>query len=244
MDHPVLSGTTYRTTAFDNWQGLSLSRILEQLKEVAIDTNREWAKKLGINPSTAITAIKPSGTVSQLVDSSSGIHARHSRYYIRTVRNDVKDPLSLAMVAMGVPHEVDAMNPQSLVFSFPIKAPESAVTRSDMTALEQLNLWLIYQQNWCEHKPSVTVSVGEDEWTDVQAWVYKHYDEVSGISFLPRSDHTYRQAPYQECTEEEYSKFLEKMPKEFDWSILKEFESRDMTIGSQELACTGGSCEI
>jgi ribonucleoside-diphosphate reductase alpha chain len=244
MDHPVLSGTTYRTTAFDNWQGLSLSSILEQLKEVAIDTNREWAKKLGINPSTAITAIKPSGTVSQLVDSSSGIHARHSRYYIRTVRNDVKDPLSLAMVAMGVPHEVDAMNPQNLVFSFPIKAPESAVTRSDMTALEQLNLWLVYQQNWCEHKPSVTVSVGEDEWTDVQAWVYKHYDEVSGISFLPRSDHTHRQLPYQECTEEEYSKFLEKMPKEFDWSILKEFESRDMTVGSQELACTGGNCEI
>jgi ribonucleoside-triphosphate reductase (thioredoxin) len=187
---------------------------------------------------------KPSGTVSQLVDSASGIHTRHSPYYIRTVRQDSKDPLSAAMIAMGIPYEIDVMNPSALVFSFPIKAPEGAICRNDRTAIEQLELWKIYQDHWCEHKPSVTISVDQDEWLDVGAWVYKNFDNISGVSFLPKSEHTYKQAPYQEITEEEYYKFLETYPKNLDWGILGEFEKEDATTSSHELACTAGGCEI
>lgn len=187
---------------------------------------------------------KPSGTVSQLVDCASGIHARHSQYYLRSVRNDIKDPLSQAMVAMGFPYEVDVMNPNSYVFSFPIKAPESSVFRSDMSAIEQLELWKIYQIHWCEHKPSVTISVGDDEWVEVGAWVYKNWGYISGVSFLPRFDHIYKQAPYQDLTETEYKKWVTKMPTNVDWGILSEFEQQDRTIGSQEYACAAGGCEI
>ena len=235
MDHPVMNSTE-DLYLLQDW--------LDNLRGVAIETNIEWAKRLGIRPATAITAIKPSGTVSQLVDCASGIHARHSQHYLRSVRNDIKDPLSQAMVAMGFPHEVDVTNPNNYVFYFPIKAPESSVFRNDMSAIEQLELWKIYQLHWCEHKPSVTISVGDDEWMEVGAWVYKNWDYISGVSFLPRFDHVYKQAPYQDLTETEYHKWIAKMPTHVDWSILSEFEKSDRTIGSQELACTGGSCEL
>ena len=219
--------------------------ILYILRKTAIETNAEWAEKLGIPQSAAITCVKPSGTVSQLVDSASGIHARHSEYYIRTVRGDNKDPLTQFMIAQGVPSEPCVMKPETTtVFSFPHKSPDGAVTRNDMTALEQLELWLTYQREWCEHKPSVTITVKDDEWLDVGAWVYRHFDEVSGISFLPHSDHSYQQAPYQECTKEEYEAALSKMPANIDWMKLSEFEKEDGTKSSQTFACTGEVCEI
>tara|TARA_R100000654_G_scaffold35239_4_gene60641 strand:- start:233 stop:2185 length:1953 start_codon:yes stop_codon:yes gene_type:complete len=222
-----------------------LSDLLLQLKQVAIDTNLGLSKKLDIPQSTAITCVKPSGTVSQLVDSASGIHARHSEYYIRTVRGDKKDPLTQFMQAAGVPVEDDIMQPDStVVFSFPVKSPKKAVTRNDTSALEQLNLWLKYQKNWCEHKPSVTITVKEDEWLDVGAWVYENFNDVAGISFLPHSDHTYKQAPYQECTKEEYFDLKKKMPININWQNLSELEKEDSTRGGQELACTADSCEI
>jgi ribonucleoside-triphosphate reductase (thioredoxin) len=218
---------------------------LEALKQTAIDTNKEWADKLGIPQSTAITTVKPSGTVSQLVDSASGIHPRHSEYYIRTVRGDNKDPLTQFMIAQGIPHEPCVMKPDTTtVFSFPQKAPEGAITRNDMTAIEQLEFWLTYQRYWCEHKPSITVTVRDDEWLDVGAWVYRHFDEVSGISFLPHSDHSYKQAPYQECTKDEYEAAIASMPVGIDWSGLAEFEKDDTTKGMQTLACSGEVCEI
>lgn len=185
---------------------------------------------------------KPSGTVSQLVNSASGIHARHNEYYIRTVRADKKDPLSNFMVEKGFPVEDDVINKSNYVFSFPVKAPHDCVTRNDRTAIQQLELWLTYQRHWCEHKPSVTISVKEDEWMEVGAWCYKHFDELSGVSFLPHSDHTYRQAPYQDCTEEEYYELLSKIPQGVDWSEFKEGE--DNTESSQTLACVAGVCEI
>ena len=219
--------------------------LLSRLKEIAIETNKEWAKKLGINQSAAITCVKPSGTVSQLVDAASGIHSRHSPYYIRTIRADKKDPLAQMMKDMGFPVEDDVMKPTSTyVFSFPIKSPEHSVFREDRTAIQQLELWLKYQRYWAEHKPSITVSVKEEEWMEVGAWVYEHFDEMSGVSFLPFSEHTYRQAPYQDCTEEEYNELLENMPKNVDWNKLKDYESTDLTKGAQELACTAGGCEI
>jgi ribonucleoside-diphosphate reductase alpha chain len=222
-----------------------LEKALVELRETAVNVNEKFAKTLGINPSVAITCVKPSGTVSQLVDSASGIHARHNPYYIRTVRADKKDPLAKMMIDAGFPAEDDVTKPDhTLVFSFPMKCPENAVFRKDMSAIEQLELWLTYQRHYCEHKPSVTVSVKEDEWMDVGAWVYKHFDEMSGVSFLPFSDHVYRQAPYQDCTKEEYEALLAKMPKNVDWSKLAEYETKDMTTASQELACTGGVCEI
>ena len=178
------------------------------------------------------------------MDSASGIHARHNQYYIRTVRNDVKDPISRVMIESGVPYEVDLMNPSNYVFSFPIKAPDNCITRKDTTAIEQLELWKIYQEHWCEHKPSVTITVKDHEWLEVGAWVYKNFDIISGVSFLPYSEHTYQQAPYQDITEEEYLEAVAKMPKEIDWSLLTKYEEEDMTIGSQEYACSGGSCEI
>lgn len=223
----------------------TLSAILDILRQTAIDTNAEWSAKLGIQPSAAITCVKPSGTVSQLTDTASGIHARHSPYYIRTVRGDNKDPLTEFMKAQGIPNEPDVMKPDTTtVFSFPMKSPEGAVTRNDMTALEQLEFWLTYQRHWCEHKPSVTVSVRDHEWLEVGAWVYRHFDEVSGISFLPHSDHSYQQAPYQDCTLEEYEAMKSIMPDSIDWSGLADYEREDTTKGSQTMACSAGVCEI
>ena len=225
--------------------GMNIGQTLEALRDVAIDANKSMAKQLKIPQSTAITCVKPSGTVSQLVDSASGIHARHNPYYIRTVRGDNKDPLTQFMVAQGIPAEPDVMKPDSTtVFSFPMRSPARAVTRTTMSAIEQLELWLMYQRYWCEHKPSVTISVKEDEWMEVGAWVYKHFDEVSGISFLPFSEHTYKQAPYQDCVEEEYTEMKAKMPISIDWSALQEFEKEDTTSGGRELACTAGVCEV
>jgi len=222
-----------------------LEKRLDELKKIAVKTNEEWSEKLGIPQSAAITCVKPSGTVSQLVDSASGIHARHNPYYIRTVRADKKDPLAQFMRDAGFPVEDDVMKPEhTYVFSFPMKAPEHAVMRTDMTALEQLELWLQYQKHWCEHKPSVTISVKEHEWMDVGAWVYKHFDWMSGVSFLPFSEHVYKQAPYQDCDEATYEAELEKMPKNVDWSALSLYEQSDMTEGAQELACVAGACEI
>lgn len=229
---------------WSNGDAYDLQDALNILRQTAISTNAEWAAKLGIPQSAAITCVKPSGTVSQLVDSASGIHARHSEYYIRTVRGDNKDPLTKFMIAQGIPHEPCVMKPDTItVFSFPQKSPEGAVTRNDMTAIDQLELWLTYQREWCEHKPSVTVTIRDEEWLDVGAWVYRHFDEVSGISFLPHSDHTYKQAPYQECTKGEYEAMNSSMPKNVDWVSLAEFEVDDTTKSSQTFACVG-SCEI
>ena len=226
-------------------QNAGLEKTLERLKDVAISTNAEWAERLNIPIATAISCVKPSGTVSQLVDSASGIHARHSPYYVRTVRGDNKDPLTKFMIDKGVPNEPCVMKGDTTtVFSFPIKSPAGAVTRNDMTAVEQLEMWLIYQRSWCEHKPSVTISVRDEEWMEVGAFVYKHFDEMSGVSFLPHSDHTYQQAPYQDCTKEDYEELLSIMPKSIDWSELSEYENEDNTAGSQTMACSGDTCEI
>ena len=238
LDNELLAGKSSQV-------GMNISHVLSALRDEAVRTNEVLAKELGITQSAAITCVKPSGTVSQLVDSASGIHARHNDYYIRTVRGDNKDPLTQFLIAEGIPAEPDVMKPDSTtVFSFPMKSPQGAVTRTEMTAIEQLELWLTYQRHWCEHKPSVTISVKENEWMDVGAWVYEHFDEVSGISFLPFSEHSYKQAPYQDCTEEEYNEMLTKMPKSVDWSKLQDFEKEDTTTGGRELACTAGVCEI
>ena len=222
-----------------------LENLLKELRQVAVNTNKKIAKELGINQSAAITCVKPSGTVSQLVDAASGIHSRHSQYYIRTVRADNKDPLCDFMKSKGFKAEPCVMKGDKVtVFSFPIKSPDGAITREDKTAIEQLELWLTYQRCWCEHKPSVTISVREHEWLDVGAWVYNHFDEVSGISFLPYSEHSYKQAPYQECDEETYRELLSETPTDIDWSQLQEFEDDDQTSGSQTLACSGDSCEV
>jgi len=238
MDNKYTNGTLA-------WKDNDLELMLEELREEAVKTNKLWAAKLNIPVSAAITCVKPSGTVSQLVDSASGIHARHSPYYIRTVRADKKDPLAVMMKDMGFPVEDDVTKPDhTYVFSFPQKSPDNAVFRTDMTAIEQLKLWLIYQRHWCEHKPSITVSVKEEEWMSVGAWVYEHFDEMSGVSFLPFSDHVYKQAPYQDCTKEEYEALAAKMPKNVNWMDLAKYEKQDTTIGSQELACVAGGCEI
>ena len=226
-------------------QNAGLEKTLERLKDVAISTNAEWAERLNIPVATAISCVKPSGTVSQLVDSASGIHARHSPYYVRTVRGDNKDPLTRFMIDHGIPNEPEEYNPeQTTVFSFPIKSPEGAVTRNDMTAVEQLEMWLTYQRFWCEHKPSVTISVRDEEWLEVGAFVYKHFDEMSGVSFLPHSDHNYVQPPYQDCSKEEYEELLATMPESIDWSKLSEYEDEDNTAGSQTMACSGDTCEL
>jgi ribonucleoside-diphosphate reductase alpha chain len=225
--------------------GDKLEVLLEVLKDTAVIANETMAKRLNIPQSAAITCVKPSGTVSQLCDTASGIHARHNPYYIRTVRGDNKDPLTQFLVSQGIPAEPDVMKPDSTtVFSFPMKSPKGAVTRTGMTAIEQLDLWLVYQRHWCEHKPSVTISVKESEWMDVGAWVYEHFDEVSGISFLPFSEHTYQQAPYQDIDEAQYKEAVKKMPKSVDWSKLQDFEKEDTTSGGRELACSAGACEI
>ena len=224
----------------------NLEQLLEDLKQEAVVTNKEFADKLDIPQSAAITCVKPSGTVSQLVDSASGIHARHNPYYIRTVRADNKDPLCAFMKDAGFPNEADVMKPQhTTVFSFPMQSPKNAVFRQDMTAKEQLELWQKYQTHWCEHKPSVTISVKEHEWMEVGNWVWDNFDSISGISFLPFSEHTYRQAPYQDCSKEEYEEALKAMPKNVDWSQLSKYEEQDFTAGAQELACAAdGGCEV
>jgi len=222
-----------------------LGKTLENLRNVAVVANAEWADRLGIPQSAAITCVKPSGTVSQLVDSASGIHARHSPYYVRTVRGDNKDPLTTFMKDQGIPSEPDVFKPdQTTVFSFPVKAPNKAVVTSDLSAVDQLNMWLMYQRNWCEHKPSVTINVKKDEWFEVGTFVYEHFDEMSGVSFLPYNEHTYQQAPYQEIDKEEYKNILSTMPKSIDWSRLSEYEKEDTTTSSQTMACTGDVCEV
>jgi ribonucleoside-diphosphate reductase alpha chain len=234
MDHPVLS------------KNVDSKRWLEEMREVAVNTNKEFANMLGIPVSSAITCVKPSGTVSQLVDAASGIHARHNDYFIRTVRGDNKDPLTQFLIESGVPAERDVMKPDSTtVFSFPMKSPDGAVTRTQMTAIEQLELWKTYAIHWCEHKPSVTISVKENEWMDVGAWVYENFDVASGVSFLPHSDHTYQQAPYQDIEPDEYLEWKQRMETVIiDWDKLSEFEKEDNTSGSRELACTAGVCEV
>ena len=234
MDNPLM------TTANNG-----LAKTLKHLKEVAVATNAEWAERLGIPVSTAITCVKPSGTVSQLVDSSSGIHARHSPYYIRTVRGDNKDPLTQFMKDQGIPNEPESQKPdQTTVFSFPVKSPVSAICTKDTTALEQLEMWLMYQRHWCEHKPSVTINVKKDEWFGVGAFVYENFDEMSGVSFLPFDDHTYQQPPYQDCSKTDYETLLSVMPEKIDWTKLSTYELEDTTTGSQSLACSSGVCEI
>ncbi len=222
-----------------------LDKTLEHLRKVAVDVNAMWANRLGIPQSTSITCVKPSGTVSQLVDSASGIHPRYANYYIRTVRGDNKDPLTTFMKDQGIPSEPDVMKPDvTTVFSFPIKAPDGAIVTSDLSAIEQLETWLIYQRHWCEHKPSITVNVKPDEWFEVGAFVHKHFDEMSGVSFLPYHEHTYQQAPYQEIGSKEYKELESLMPKSIDWSKLSEYEEEDTTKSSQTLACTGDVCEV
>tara|TARA_R100000808_G_C2155309_1_gene167444 strand:+ start:11652 stop:13574 length:1923 start_codon:yes stop_codon:yes gene_type:complete len=236
------------TGIMDNLKMISGSTLpgnLNKLKETAVDTNKSWAKKLKIKQSTAITCVKPSGTVSQLVDSASGIHTRHSEYYIRTVRADKKDPLAQLMVDQGVYHEDDITKPDhTLVFYFPVKSPKNSITRLDLSAIEHLEIWKTYQDNWCEHKPSATISVRETEWLKVGAWVWDNFDRISGVSFLPYADHSYQQAPYQEITAKEYKQWLKKTTDTVDWTLLSEYEKEDMTENTKELACTAGACEI
>ena len=248
MDHPVMNGSS-ATEEMLSFIGISSScdkrnliNWLQKLRDLARSTNEEWATKLSIPVSSAITCVKPSGTVSQLVDTASGIHARHNPYYIRRIRTDKKDPLYSFLKDKGVSVEDERDRPDSTaVFSFPMKAPEGAVCRNDKTALEQLELWLVYQRHWCEHKPSITVSVKDEEWIEVGAWVYKHFDEVSGVSFLPFSNHTYQQAPYEDITEEVYNEMLEYQP---DINFEELIEEDDYTTAAQNLACVSGSCEI
>ena len=232
MDNKTLSGGN----------NIHLTHVLERLRNVAVETNKEWAERLGVEPSAAITCVKPSGTVSQLVDSASGIHARFSEYYIRRVRNDKKDPLSDFMIASGVAYEADQFNPNVWVFSFPQKAPEGATVVADLTALDQLELWKIYQDAWCEHKPSVTVYYSDEEFLEVGSWVYRNLDNCSGVSFLPRSDHVYPQAPYEAITKEQFDILVGEQPENIPWDEFS--EDVDNTTGTQELACTSGGCDI
>ena len=234
MDHYLLS----------KGESPDLVKWLEEIRDVAVDTNEKWAKKLGINQSTAVTAVKPSGTVSQLVDSASGIHPRFSKHYIRRVRSDKKDPLAVFMEASGFPVEQDVMSPSSSVFSFPVKAPDTSVTVEQVGAMEQLQLWKAYQNHWCEHKPSITVYYTDDEFLQVAQWIWDNFDICSGISLLPFSDHVYQQAPYEDITAEQYDELLAAMPQGVSWDDLENHEQEDNTTGSQELACTGGACEI
>jgi len=237
MDCKLLNGT------YNN--EIKLETLLTSLKDYSVEINKEWSFKLNIPQSTAVTCVKPSGTVSQLVDSSSGIHARHSPYYIRTVRGDIKDPLTQFMMDSNIPHEPDQMRPDNtVVFSFPMKSPENAIHRNDQGAIEQLEFWKTYAEKWCEHKPSVTISVREQEWVGVGSWCWDNFNYLSGVSFLPHSDHTYKQAPYQDISKKEYTKYIQEFPTNIDWSRLTEWEKEDTTKGTQELACTAGVCEI
>ena len=234
MDHSVLS------------KSVDSPRWLEEMRQVAVDTNKEYAERLGIPQSAAITCVKPSGTVSQLVDAASGIHARHNDYYIRTVRADNKDPLTQFLKEQGVYSEADVTKPDTTtVFSFAMRSPDAAVTRTDMSAVEQLELWKTYATHWCEHKPSVTITVKEHEWMQVGSWIYDNFDVASGVSFLPHTDHSYQQAPYQDIEREEYLEWQERFGAfKIDWDALSEYEKEDNTSGSRELACTADSCEV
>ncbi len=235
MDHTLLSGREGKK---------KLASVLDDLREYAVSVNKEWAKKLGVNQAAAVTCVKPSGTVSQLVDSASGIHSRFAPYYIRTVRADKKDPLAQMMMDVGFPYEDEINKPDSVaVFKFPVKAPANSVFTDDMTAIEQLEVWKLYQKHWTEHKPSVTVYVKNHEWVEVGAWVYKHFDDISGVSFLPFVGHTYKQAPYQEIGEEKYLELIQDMPEGVDWSMLQAYEEEDSTVGHKTLACGAGGCE-
>lgn len=241
MDHPYMSGKTLP----HKFKRSSLKDVLEELKEIVIKTNKTWAKILKINPSAATTCVKPSGTVSQLVDAASGIHPRYSKYYVRTVRGDRKDPLSRFLKDSGVPCENEIRKPDATyVFSFPISSPNRSVLRDDRGAIEQLELWKLYADHWAEHKPSITIYVKDEEWLEVVAWVFKRFDSISGVSFLPHSDHIYQQAPYQEIDASEFKKLNKEFPKNIDWEKLREYEKEDNTTGTQELACSAGSCEI
>ena len=240
-----VSMTGIMDNALTNGKKPNLDTRLKMFRKIAIDTNEYYAKRLGINQAAAVTAVKPSGTVSQLCDTASGIHARYADYYIRTVRGDNKDPLTQFMIDQGIPNEPCVMKPdQTTVFSFPMKSPNGSVTRWDMSAVDQLFMWLMYQRHFTCHKPSVTIDVMEEEWVGVGAWVYDHFDEMSGVSFLPRTEHTYQQAPYQDCSEMEYEEALKKMPSRIDWSKLTDYEKEDTTKGSQTMACVGGVCEL
>jgi len=234
MDHAVLGDAN----------NPELAAWLEEMRNVSIQTNKEWAEKLGVNASAAITCVKPSGTVSQLVDSASGIHPRFSKHYIRRVRSDKKDPLAVYMEQAGFPVEQDVMSPSSVVFSFPVKAPESSTCVKEVGAMEQLALWKTYQNHWCEHKPSVTVYYTDSEYFKVAQWIWDNFDLCSGISLLPTSDHVYQQAPYEDIDESQYESLVAAMPQNVDWEELSQFEKEDNTTGSQELACVGGACEI
>jgi ribonucleoside-diphosphate reductase alpha chain len=259
MDHPVLSGSSYRDGVEQDLlplpsdtneksdtsyrPGSPLPQLLEELREEAVKTNLEWSHKLGINQSAAITCVKPSGTVSQLVNSGSGIHGRFAPYYIRRVRNDIKDPITKLLIDQGVNAEIDIMNKDNVVFSFPMKSPSQSVIVETQSALDQLTIWKIYQDHWCEHKPSCTIYYNEDEFLEVGDWVFSNFDKISGLSFLPVEDHSYQQAPYEEITQEEYEIMLKEQPI-IDWFLLQDYEDDDFTTGSQELACVGGSCDI
>ena len=234
MDHAVLGDAN----------NPELATWLEEMRNVSIKTNKDWAEKLGVNASAAITCVKPSGTVSQLVDSASGIHPRFSKHYIRRVRSDKKDPLAVYMEQAGFPVEQDVMSPSSVVFSFPVKSPESSTCVKEVGAMEQLALWKTYQNHWCEHKPSVTVYYTDSEYFKVAQWIWDNFDLCSGISLLPTSDHVYQQAPYEDIDEDQYEKLVAIMPQNVDWEELSQFEKEDNTTGSQELACVGGACEI
>jgi ribonucleoside-triphosphate reductase (thioredoxin) len=251
MDSPLTNGRGYDDVS------KGLKETLNSLKSVAVETNKQWAAKFNVPVSAAITCVKPSGTVSQLTDTASGIHSRHSDYYIRRVRGDMKDSLTQFLRdEAGVPFEYAISGYQDIdetipiynenlgVFSFPVKAPVNSVTRDDENAIDQLELWLCYYRYWCEHKPSITVSIREDEWLKVAAWVYDHFDEMSGISFLPYDGGKYVQAPYEKIEEEEYDALLAKTPTTIDWSLLSKYEVEDETKSSQSFACTADACEI
>lgn len=235
MGHAVLNGTTGRSEK---------RRWLKRLKQVAVSTNKKEARRLGINPSAAVTTVKPSGTVSTLTNSSSGMHAWHDHFYIRTVRCDVNDPLTVFLKDAGIPWEQDYTNPKAVVFSFPFAAPEDAIVRDDMTAIDQLENWLDYKTCWTEHNPSITVSVREHEWEEVREWVFEHFDAITGVSFLPHTDHVYKQAPFQSCSREEYEQAKAKMPENIMWDLLPVYEVEDTTVSSQTLSCTAGVCDV
>ncbi len=236
MDNPITNGSNGIT---------ELKESLQYFRQTATDVNKEFAKKIGINQAAAITCVKPSGNISQLCDSASGIHARYSPYYIRSVRVSNRDPIAQFMKDKGFPYEPDITKPETtVIFRFPVKSPVNSITRTDKTAVEQLELWMIYKDHYCDHNPSCTINVKEDEWMEVGSWVFKYFDKISGVAFLPSSEHSYKQAPYQECTKEEYDELKKILPKNVDWTGLSKYENTDMTTSSQELACVSGSCEI
>jgi ribonucleoside-diphosphate reductase alpha chain len=226
-----------------NRPSVAMAELLDHLRDVAVASNKEWAERLGIPQSAAVTCVKPEGTASQLVGGPSGMHPEYAPFYVRRVRQDRKDPLTQLMIDEGVPHEVDAMNPEGMVFSFPKAAPEGCTTRHDLTAKQQLDHWLMFRNHWCEHNPSITVDVKEKEWPGVGAWVWDHFADAGGLTFMPNSDHSYAQAPYEEITESQYETEVENMP-EISWGKLGEYENEDNTDGGRELACTAGACAI